>query len=51
MSSAPPEFPPVRRQDKLMSDDDARDMLAKGRYGCVATVSADGSPYTSGMSI
>ena len=37
--------PPVRRQDKVMSDDDARDMLATGRHGRVATVSADGSPY------
>ncbi len=42
MSSAPPDFPPVRRQDKLMSDDDARDMLATGRYGrfeCDVTIS------------
>ena len=41
MSSAPP----VRRTDKQMSDADARDMLAKGHCGHLATVSADGSPY------
>jgi uncharacterized protein len=41
MSSAPP----VRRTDKLMSDGGARDMLAGGHVGRLATVSADGSPY------
>lgn len=37
--------PPVRRTDKLMSDAGARDMLAKGHCGRLATVGADGSPY------
>ena len=37
--------PPVRRTDKQMSDADARDMLAKGHCGRLATVGADGSPY------
>ena len=37
--------PPVRRSDKLMSDDRARAFLSRGHCARVATVGADGSPY------
>jgi uncharacterized protein len=40
--SAPP---PVRRADKAMSDERAREMLAQGYAGRLATVGADGWPY------
>jgi uncharacterized protein len=40
--SAPP---PVRRTDKAMSEESARDMLAQGFSGRLATVGADGAPY------
>lgn len=40
--SAPP---PVRRADKAMSDEHARDMIARGFAGCLATVGPDGWPY------
>jgi len=40
--SAPP---PVRRADKLMSEDRARALLAAGHSGRLATVGADGWPY------
>jgi nitroimidazol reductase NimA-like FMN-containing flavoprotein (pyridoxamine 5'-phosphate oxidase superfamily) len=43
MSSAPP----VRRTDKLMSDEDARLFLARGHCARVATVGADGAPYVT----
>ncbi len=41
MSSAPR----VRRTDKLMSEEAARALLARGHCVRVATVSADGAPY------
>ena len=37
--------PPVRRSDKLMSDDRARAFLSRGHCARVATVGVDGSPY------
>ena len=37
--------PPVRRTDKVMSDESARALLARGHCARIATVSADGSPY------
>lgn len=37
--------PQVRRQDKLMPDERARDMLAHGFCGRLATVGPDGTPY------
>jgi len=37
--------PPLRRTDKQMADAAARDLLATGHCGHLATVSADGSPY------
>lgn len=40
--SAPP---PVRRADKAMSDERARELLAGGYSGRLATVGADGWPY------
>jgi len=43
MSSAPP----VRRADKLMSDEDARLFLARGHCARVATIGADGAPYVT----
>lgn len=43
MSSAPP----VRRTDKLMSDEDTRRLLARGHCARVATVGADGAPYVT----
>jgi len=42
VSSPPPQ---VRRADKLMADERARDMLVAGYCGRLATVSEDGSPY------
>lgn len=37
--------PSVRRLDKLMSDEAAHALLARGRCARVATVGADGAPY------
>ena len=37
--------PQIRRADKMMSDDDARQTLLRGYSGRLATVSADGFPY------
>ncbi|SKA15821.1 Pyridoxamine 5'-phosphate oxidase [Enhydrobacter aerosaccus] len=42
MSNPPPQ---VRRADRLMADEQARDFMLHGRTGRLATVSADGSPY------
>ncbi len=42
MSNPPPQ---VRRTDKLMADEQAREFLLGARIGRLATVSADGSPY------
>jgi uncharacterized protein len=41
--SAPPTQ--VRRTDRLMSDEDARALLARASHGRLATVSEDGAPY------
>lgn len=37
--------PQVRRADRVMSDDDAGELLRQGFCGRLATVSTDGSPY------
>jgi len=37
--------PPVRRKDKLMSDEQALEFLARGWCGRIASVGADGWPY------
>jgi uncharacterized protein len=37
--------PPVRRQDKLMTDAQALEFLARGFCGRIASVGADGWPY------
>ncbi len=37
--------PPVRRKDKLMSDQQALEFLARGFCGRIASVGADGWPY------
>lgn len=35
----------VRRKDREIGEQDARDLLAKGEYGVLSTVGPDGSPY------
>lgn len=35
----------IRRKDRVMSDKDAKELLLKGEYGILSTVSADGRPY------
>ena len=35
----------MRRKDRLLSDQETRAVLEKGRYGVLATVDADGAPY------
>ena len=40
--SAPPQ---VRRKDKLMTDADAEQFLARGYCGRIATVGPDGAPH------
>lgn len=35
----------MRRKDRMMSDKDAKDLLLKGEYGILSTVSPDGQPY------
>src|SRR6266567_1604274 len=37
--------PPIRRADRIMSDEHALDALVQGFSGCLATVSQDGFPY------
>ena len=37
--------PQIRRADKIMSNDDARQTLSRGHSGRLATMSADGFPY------
>jgi uncharacterized protein len=37
--------PSVRRADRMMTEQAARDFLAQGYCGRLATISADGSPY------
>lgn len=37
--------PPIRRADRMMSDERAREVLAQGYSGHLATVSEDGYPY------
>jgi len=39
------ELPQVRRKDKLMSEDQARDFIANAYSGTVATTGPDGWPY------
>jgi nitroimidazol reductase NimA-like FMN-containing flavoprotein (pyridoxamine 5'-phosphate oxidase superfamily) len=39
------EAPPVRRTDKLISDERSRELLARGYSGRLATVGPDGGPY------
>jgi nitroimidazol reductase NimA-like FMN-containing flavoprotein (pyridoxamine 5'-phosphate oxidase superfamily) len=35
----------IRRKDRMMSDKDAKELLLKGEYGILSTVSPDGQPY------
>lgn len=35
----------MRRKDRLMSDKNAKELLMKGEYGVLSTVSPDGQPY------
>ncbi len=35
----------VRRTDRVLPDEEARDLLRRGEYGVLSTVSADGIPY------
>ena len=37
--------PPIRRADRIISDEHALDALVQGFSGCLATVSQDGFPY------
>lgn len=37
--------PQLRRQDRLLGDDEARELLARGYCGRVGTIGADGWPY------
>jgi hypothetical protein len=39
------QFRPVRRKDREIGEQDARELLAKGEYGVLSTVGPDGSPY------
>ena len=36
---------PMRRKDREISEQDARQLLAQGEYGVLSTVSPDGTPY------
>ena len=36
---------PMRRNDRLLPDSDAKEILKKGEYGILSTVSPDGGPY------
>ena len=36
---------PIRRKDREISEEDARQLLANGEYGVLSTVGADGLPY------
>jgi nitroimidazol reductase NimA-like FMN-containing flavoprotein (pyridoxamine 5'-phosphate oxidase superfamily) len=35
----------LRRKDRIITDIEARELLVRGEYGVLATVSADGTPY------
>lgn len=35
----------MRRKDRLLSQDDTKEILAKGEYGVLSTVGEDGYPY------
>ena len=35
----------MRRQDRLLKDEETAEILKKGEYGVLATVGADGQPY------
>ncbi len=39
----------LRRQDRKLSEEDARKVLAKAPYGVLATINEDGSPYAVPM--
>ncbi len=36
---------PMRRKDRLLGDDDSRQLLLTAQYGIMASVSPDGQPY------
>ena len=36
---------PMRRDDRALTDEQAAEILQKGEYGILSTVSADGQPY------
>jgi len=36
---------PVRRKDREISEEEARELLVNGEYGVLSTVGPDGSPY------
>ena len=38
-------YPEMRRKDRLMQEDRARELLAGGEYGILSMVSGDGQPY------
>jgi hypothetical protein len=40
-----PTFRDVRRSDRAVSKDQAREILARAEHGVLATVGADGWPY------
>jgi hypothetical protein len=40
-----PEFREIRRRDRAVSEDAAREILARADYGVLSTVGADGWPY------
>ncbi len=41
------EFRKLRRQDRLMADEEAVKLLKEGEYGFLATSGADGMPYVT----
>jgi nitroimidazol reductase NimA-like FMN-containing flavoprotein (pyridoxamine 5'-phosphate oxidase superfamily) len=36
---------PIRRADRALSEEQAKEILLKGEYGILSTVSSDGQPY------
>jgi nitroimidazol reductase NimA-like FMN-containing flavoprotein (pyridoxamine 5'-phosphate oxidase superfamily) len=36
---------PIRRADRALSQEQAREILVKGKYGILSTVSSEGQPY------
>jgi len=49
-NGAPTAVPQLRRKEKLMADDRAREVLSRAATGRLATVSRDGSPYVVPLS-